>query len=135
MDPNAEEPSMTTRTAVVLAFLLAVFVPVTARAQSDAGPTFAAARVALTGSPLSSNAAPATLRLAAAPATGGLSRASKIMIFGGAVFLTGAIVGDDVGTVLMVAGGLTALYGLYVYLDRPLDRDAFAPPRTDPLIP
>ena len=44
-----------------------------------------------------------------------------LMIIGGGLFLTGAIIGDDAGTVLMVGGVITGLYGLYQFLQqRPL---------------
>jgi hypothetical protein len=42
-----------------------------------------------------------------------------LMIVGGAAFLTGVIVGDDAGTVMMVAGAGVGLYGLYLYLREP----------------
>jgi hypothetical protein len=53
-----------------------------------------------------------------------------LMIIGGGLFLTGAIIGDDAGTVLMVGGVITGLYGLYQYLQqRPLAPSAAASPR------
>ena len=42
-----------------------------------------------------------------------LENRHKLMIFGTAVFFTGAIIGDDAGTVIMIGGAATALYGLY----------------------
>lgn len=47
----------------------------------------------------------------------GLSQ--TLMIVGGAAFVAGAIIGDDAGTVLMVAGAGVGLYGLYLYLHEP----------------
>ena len=47
----------------------------------------------------------------------GLSQ--TLMIVGGAAFVAGAIIGDDAGTVLMVAGAGVGLYGLYLYLHNP----------------
>jgi|GEM_PF-2105922 len=47
----------------------------------------------------------------------GLSQ--TLMIVGGAAFIAGAIVGDDAGTVMMVAGAGVGLYGLYLYLHEP----------------
>jgi hypothetical protein len=41
------------------------------------------------------------------------------MIVGGAAFLTGVLVGDDAGTVMMLAGAGVGLYGLYLYLREP----------------
>lgn len=42
-----------------------------------------------------------------------------LMIVGGAAFLTGVVVGDDAGAVMMVAGAGVGLYGLYLYLRQP----------------
>lgn len=42
-----------------------------------------------------------------------------LMILGGAALITGAIIGDTPGTIIMVGGAVVGLYGLYVYLDRP----------------
>lgn len=42
-----------------------------------------------------------------------------LMIVGGAAFIAGAIIGDDAGTVMMVAGAGVGLYGLYLYLREP----------------
>ncbi|HET7623133.1 MAG TPA: hypothetical protein VFK39_14605 [Gemmatimonadaceae bacterium] len=47
----------------------------------------------------------------------GLSQ--TLMIVGGAAFVAGAIIGDDAGTVMMVAGAGVGLYGLYLYLHKP----------------
>jgi hypothetical protein len=55
--------------------------------------------------------------LAAARRPFGLSQ--TLMIVGGAAFVAGAIIGDDAGTVLMVAGAGVGLYGLYLYLHKP----------------
>ena len=38
------------------------------------------------------------------------------MILGGAIFLTGAIIGDDPGTIIMISGAAVGIYGLYLYL-------------------
>lgn len=46
------------------------------------------------------------------------SRAETLMIIGGATFLTGAIIGDDAGTIIMVGGAAVGLYGLYLYLQQ-----------------
>jgi hypothetical protein len=55
--------------------------------------------------------------MAAARRPFGLSQ--TLMIVGGAAFVAGAIIGDDAGTVLMVAGAGVGLYGLYLYLREP----------------
>jgi len=46
-----------------------------------------------------------------------------LMILGGAALITGAIIGDTPGTIIMVGGAIVGLYGLYVYLDRPTGMD------------
>ena len=47
-----------------------------------------------------------------------LRQSETLMIIGGGLFLTGAIIGDDAGTILMVGGVITGLYGLYQYLQQ-----------------
>jgi len=38
---------------------------------------------------------------------------------GGAALITGAIIGDTPGTIIMIGGGAVLLYGLYLQLGRP----------------
>ena len=45
-----------------------------------------------------------------------LRRSEVLMIVGGAIFLAGAIIGDDAGTIIMIGGAGVAIYGLYLYL-------------------
>lgn len=45
-----------------------------------------------------------------------LGQARAMMIVGGAALITGAIIGGDPGTVIMVGGAVIGLYGLYQYL-------------------
>ena len=45
-----------------------------------------------------------------------LRRSEKLMIVGGAIFLAGAIVGDDAGTIIMIGGAGIAISGWYLYL-------------------
>ena len=45
-----------------------------------------------------------------------LKRSETLMIVGGAIFLAGAIIGDDAGTVIMISGAAVGIYGLYLYL-------------------
>jgi hypothetical protein len=45
-----------------------------------------------------------------------LTRPETLMIIGGAIFLAGAIIGDDAGTVIMITGAAFGIYGLYLYL-------------------
>jgi hypothetical protein len=49
----------------------------------------------------------------AMPAARGQSVA--LMVAGGALFVAGAIVGNDAGTLLMVGGAVVGAYGLYLY--------------------
>lgn len=80
---------------------------------ASAGPTFAAASL----SP----------RLTEHPATRptinrsnfALSNGEALMVLGGAALITGAIISDTPGTIIMIGGGALLLYGLYVQLGRP----------------
>lgn len=45
-----------------------------------------------------------------------LTRSESLMIIGGAIFLAGAIIGDDPGTIIMIGGAAVGIYGLYLYL-------------------
>ena len=45
-----------------------------------------------------------------------LRRSETLMIVGGAIFLAGAIIGDDAGTIIMIGGAAVGIYGLYLYL-------------------
>lgn len=45
-----------------------------------------------------------------------LGQARALMIVGGAALITGAIIGGDPGTIIMVGGAIIGLYGLYQYL-------------------
>jgi hypothetical protein len=45
-----------------------------------------------------------------------LSQGQKVLIFGGAIILAGAIIGGDAGTVVVIGGAGVALYGLYLML-------------------
>jgi hypothetical protein len=38
------------------------------------------------------------------------------MIVGGAAIITGALIGDDAGTVIIIGGAGVGLYGLYLFL-------------------
>jgi hypothetical protein len=42
-------------------------------------------------------------------------RGVPLMIAGGALFVAGAVVGDDAGTILMLGGAGVGAWGLYVY--------------------
>ncbi|MBX6332719.1 MAG: hypothetical protein IRY91_12805 [Gemmatimonadaceae bacterium] len=80
------------------------------------GPTFAGAAIAPRFA-LPASAPGAALTPAPARRPFGLPQ--TLMIVGGAALLTGAIIGDDAGTVLMVGGAVVGLYGLYLYLRTP----------------
>lgn len=51
------------------------------------------------------------------PSPHGASEGVKLMIFGGAALLTGAVIGGDAGGIIMVGGAVVGLYGLWVYLN------------------
>jgi hypothetical protein len=46
----------------------------------------------------------------------GLGRARALMIVGFGAVIVGLLIGDDVGTLIAVAGAAVGLYGLYHYL-------------------
>ena len=50
------------------------------------------------------------------------SRAETMMIVGGAALVTGIVVGDDAGTILILAGAGIGGYGLYLHLNNPTTR-------------
>lgn len=119
------------RTLAVRAACAAVFAlaPAAARAQlqeqslaapapvvADRGPTLESASIA--ARPLATS--PVTLdgeRAAVAARVGrGLQQSEKLMIFGGAAFIAGLLIGGDAGTVVAVGGAGVGLYGLYMYL-------------------
>ena len=75
----------------------------------------------------SENAAALSPRLALPPAhltsATSATRAARplrtseiLMIVGGAAIITGAIIGDDAGTVIIIGGAGVGLYGLYLFL-------------------
>lgn len=81
---------------------------------APAGPTLDRAAVGVR--PLSQN--PATLDDAesAMQSRLGLGRARALMIVGFGAVVVGLLIGDDVGTLIAVAGAAVGLYGLYHYL-------------------
>ncbi len=89
-----------------------------APAAARLGPSLRAASVALR-----TTAGPTTRTtnalMPAAAGGGGFSQPAKLMIVGGAAFIAGAIIRDDPGTIIMVAGAAVGLYGLYLYLNNP----------------
>lgn len=99
------------------AAVLAGACPLGAQAVTDvpaaAGPTAAAASLAprLAEQPA---ATPSTNRSDFA-----LTNGEKLMVLGGAALITGAIIGDTPGTIIMIGGGAVLLYGLYLQLGRP----------------
>lgn len=88
----------------------------TARAQASqpqpgSGPTVAAARAAVSPDLRMDAGVPSSLDLGQR-----LTRSESLMIIGGAIFLAGAIIGDDPGTIIMIGGAAVGIYGLYLYL-------------------
>ena len=75
------------------------------------GPTLQSARFAA-----STQQSAAPLMLSAAPQKMNLGQARAMMIVGGAAILTGAIIGNDAGGIIMVGGAVIGLIGLYEYL-------------------
>ncbi len=98
-------------------------VPAAPAAGAASGGVDAAAALRPTASPLLARDAAAPL----APARADLADARvaerlhegtdfALMVVGGALFVAGAIMGGDAGTVFMVGGAVIGAYGLYQYL-------------------
>ena len=99
------------------AAVLAVASPLGAQAvtsdPASAGPTVAAASL----SPRLAEQPAATPTTSSSDFA--LSNGEKLMVLGGAALITGAIIGDAPGTIIMIGGGAVLLYGLYLQLGRP----------------
>jgi hypothetical protein len=118
-----------TRSALV-AFAAVVLAPSLAAQSSPAGPRAESSRAGVSASvivapgiatssapSLAPAAAPAILP-AALPQNPALRRRGvPQMIIGGVAILGGAIIGDDVGTIISLAGLGYGIYGLYLYLN------------------
>ena len=52
----------------------------------------------------------------AAATRANLGQARALMVVGAAALITGAIIGGEPGTIIMVGGAVVGLYGLYQYL-------------------
>jgi hypothetical protein len=101
-------------TAAVVLVMTAV--APSARAQqadtrSASGPTVLAARAAVRPDLRMDATVPGALDIRRQ-----LRRSETLMIVGGAIFLAGAIIGDDAGTIIMIGGAGIGIYGLYLYL-------------------
>ena len=77
-------------------------------AEPAAGPTLAAASVAVRHAESPVTTAPAR--------RGGYGQPVALMVVGGAALLTGLIIGDSAGTAIAVGGAVVGLVGLYQYL-------------------
>ena len=84
-------------------------------ARDGGAPTLAGASVGVRSRSLAPDAAVAG-EAAEAAYRRAFSQSQVLMIVGGAAFLTGAIIGDDAGTIVMIGGAAVGLYGLYLYL-------------------
>jgi hypothetical protein len=78
---------------------------------APAGPTVANATTGIRTS-ASITSAPTT----APRQDGSVGRNPAMMIVGGVALITGAIIGGNTGTIIMVGGGILGLYGLWQYL-------------------
>lgn len=87
-------------------------------AAGPVAPTLAATSVGVRSRALTVTSAEEREAAAAEAARAGFTQSQVLMIVGGAAFLTGAIIGDDAGTIVMLGGAAVGLYGLYLYLQR-----------------
>lgn len=85
------------------------------RAASVPGPTMSAAAVALRA-PADAPALEERQARADDAANARMTQSQTLMFVGGAMFLAGAIIGGDAGTIIMVGGAGIGLWGLYQYL-------------------
>jgi hypothetical protein len=81
---------------------------------APAGPTLD--RAAVGARPLAQQPASLDEAEAAMQSRLGLGRARALMIVGFGAVIVGLLIGDDVGTLIAVAGAAVGLYGLYHYL-------------------
>lgn len=93
---------------------------VTAPILAVEGPRLATARVGASTVP-SPVVSPVAPTVASTPETAPMRKADTqrsrtLMIIGGAALLGGAIIGDDVGSIIMLGGLGVGLYGLYLFL-------------------
>ena len=107
-------------TSIVTADTIAPAAPATS---SLAAPERAAAPTAAVGAPMTglrsgvhARETSGALQVTAAPARANLGQSRALMIVGVAALITGAIIGGDPGTLIMVGGAVVGLYGLYNYL-------------------
>ena len=94
---------------------LAADTTVVRQAASAPGPTVAASSVALR-QPAQLPATDERQRQADDAAGARMTSSQTLMIVGGAMFLAGAIIGGDAGTIIMIGGAGIGLWGLYQYL-------------------
>ncbi|HUF25597.1 MAG TPA: hypothetical protein VMM18_01350 [Gemmatimonadaceae bacterium] len=80
---------------------------------ATAGPTVEAASIGFRTAPAAAEALESD-----ALARQGFGRAETFMVVGGAAFVAGILIGDDVGTVVMLGGAVMGLYGLWLYLQQ-----------------
>jgi hypothetical protein len=87
--------------------------PTVAAPVAPAGPTLDGATVALKRAPSEQQVTKAPVVMASAR---GNDRGTVLMIVGGAAFVAGVLMDNDVGPLFEVGGAAIGLYGLYLYL-------------------
>ncbi len=107
---SASAPAAGTRDSIVLT------------AMPIAAPVSQEAPVARSGAPMTGLRSAAHVRETAGPLRvnaanhANLGQSRAMMVVGAAALITGAIIGGDPGTIIMVGGAVIGLYGLYTYL-------------------
>ncbi|HEY9226002.1 MAG TPA: hypothetical protein VIP11_05110 [Gemmatimonadaceae bacterium] len=99
-------------TALVLADTTKPSTDGVAAQPTSAGPSMTGLRAAVHQRETARSAAPSFAGRNGA----GLGQARAMMIVGAAAFVTGAMIGDQPGTIIMVGGAVIGLIGLYEYL-------------------
>ena len=106
---------------LVVAVAAVLATPRAAAAQQSASRSLAGPRVETTASAMRRGTIPDTLFAtdsleAAMQRRSSTGKPVALMIVGGAAFVLGAVIDEPVGTLFMVGGAVTFLYGLYRYL-------------------
>jgi hypothetical protein len=119
--PSSLDDHMIRPAAFALTALVLLAPPVTAQATDAATSSAATATTAPASNALAPQAAGVTRAVAAteapAPVPQFRTRGGRLMFFGGAALLTGAVIGGQAGGIIAVGGAVIGLYGLWIYLN------------------
>jgi len=109
---------MPTRLGLALLLIAGALLPASslhAQAAAPASQSHAGPRLEQTAAgirPASADAAEARMQAR----TNSQGKPIALIVVGGAAVVLGALIGDDIGTLLSIGGAVALLYGLYLYL-------------------